>query len=87
MNIARYVMNAEGRKCRPEIGFALMEKGRRTMKVTQSWKRNEPDTMSGESITLVTVYSSYDKAEIDDLEQKMPKGIMLYETAERRKEE
>lgn len=57
------------------------------MKVTQSWKRNEPDTISGESITLTTIYSSFDKEEIDDLEQKMPKGIMLSETAERRKEE
>ena len=49
------------------------------MKVCQSWKRNEASTMTGESITLTTVYSSFDKQEIDELEQQMPKGILLTE--------
>lgn len=49
------------------------------MKVIQTWKRNLPSTLQGESITLTTVYSSFDKSEIDDLEQKMPKGIMVTE--------
>ena len=49
------------------------------MKVTQTWKRNTPTTVTGESITLTTVYSSFDKGEIDDLESKMPKGIMITE--------
>ena len=47
------------------------------MKITQSWHINEPTTYSGYSITLTTVYSSKDKAEIDDLEQKMPKGMIV----------
>ena len=47
------------------------------MKVTQMWKRNNPSTGCGESITLTTVYSSFDKNEIDELEKMMPKGIMI----------
>lgn len=49
------------------------------MKVTQSWRRNMPDTITGESITLVTTYSSFDKEEIDALEQNMPKGTLYTE--------
>jgi len=47
------------------------------MKIYQSWKRNEPSSMTGESITLTTVYTSFKKAEIDDLERKMPKGMLI----------
>ena len=47
------------------------------MRITQAWARNEPDTIRGESITLVTVYSSFDKSEIDDLEKTMPKGMLV----------
>lgn len=47
------------------------------MKICQSWKRNEPSTYSGESITLTIVYTSFDKDEIDELEKKMPKGILV----------
>ena len=47
------------------------------MKITQSWKRNQPSTLTGESITLITTYSSMNKDEIDELEQKMPKGIFV----------
>ena len=36
-----------------------------------------PSSLGGESITLTTVYSSFDKGEIDDLEKQMPKGIMI----------
>ena len=53
------------------------------MKVTQTWKRNMPTTLQGESITLTTVYSSFDKSEIDDLEKNMPKGIMQTEYKDR----
>ena len=49
------------------------------MKVTQRWKRNMPSTLGGESITLTTVYSSFDKEEIDDLERQMPKGLLISE--------
>ena len=47
------------------------------MKITQSWKRNSPSSISGESITLTIVYSSFDTAEIDELEQKMPRGMLV----------
>ena len=50
------------------------------MKITQSWKRNMPSTLSGESITLTIVYSSFKKEEIDDLEKKMPKGMLIMNT-------
>ena len=49
------------------------------MKVTQSWKRNTPSSIGGESITLTTVYSSFDKEEIDELESQMPKGLLISE--------
>jgi hypothetical protein len=50
------------------------------MKVYQSWKRNKPDTMTGESITVTIVYSSFDITEIDDLQKKMPKGVLVMDT-------
>lgn len=56
-----------GRKAWREVG----------MKIYQSWKRNEPSTVSGESITLTTIYTSFDKDEIDELEKKMPKGMLV----------
>ena len=49
------------------------------MKVYQSWKRNEPTTVTGESITLTIVYTSFDKNEIDELEANMPKGMLIME--------
>ena len=57
------------------------------MKMTQSWKRDEPSSAGGESITLTVVYSSFDKAEIDELEQKMPKGILVMTYDNKRKGE
>lgn len=45
------------------------------MKVHTSFKRMEPDTISGESIVLTTVYSSFDSAEIDKLEEQFRKRI------------
>ena len=50
------------------------------MKVTQTWKRNTPSTISGESITVSTTYSSFDKYEIDELEKKMPSGMIVIDT-------
>ena len=47
------------------------------MKIYQSWKRNEPSTSSGESITVTIVYTSFDMSEIDELEKKMPKGMLV----------
>lgn len=45
------------------------------MKVHTSFKRTEPDTISGESIVLTTVYSSFDSTEIDKLEEQFRKNI------------
>lgn len=39
-----------------------------------------PSTMGGESITVTIVYSSFIKGEIDDLEKKMPKGMLVMDT-------
>lgn len=47
------------------------------MIISQSWKRNDPTTYTGESITLTIIYSSFDKKEIDEFEKKLPKGIMM----------
>ena len=45
------------------------------MKIYQKWKRNEPDTVTGESITVTITYCSFDKGEIDELQKKMPNGM------------
>lgn len=55
------------------------------MKAIQSWRRNPPSTMSGESITVVTTYTSFDKSEIDELEKMFPKGWMITEMPEGKK--
>lgn len=51
------------------------------MKITQSWKRNEPDSTLGHSITYTIIYSSLDKDEIDaqedHLENVIPKGAVI----------
>ena len=47
------------------------------MKVFQTWKRNKPSTISGESITIMTTYSSFNPAEIDELERQMPNGAIV----------
>lgn len=47
------------------------------MKIYQSWKRNEPSSVSGESITLTIIYTSFKKEEIDEVEKRMPKGILV----------
>ena len=49
------------------------------MKIYETWKRNEPSSFGGESITVTIVYSSFDKNEIDELEKKMPKGMLVME--------
>jgi len=66
------------RKGSRHLKATITQKGEQ-MKITQSWKRNTPSTMTGESITLITVYSSFDKAEIDNLEQNMTKGTIVME--------
>lgn len=50
------------------------------MKIFERWKRNEPDTVSGESITVTIVYCSFDKGEIDEFEKTLPKGMLVMDT-------
>ncbi len=61
--------------------------GDESVKIYQSWKRNEPSSVSGESITLTTTYMSFDKTEIDELEQNMPKGMRILVTDDGRRDE
>ena len=47
------------------------------MKIYQSWKRNNPNTQQGYSITLTITYSSFDHNEIDEIEKKLPRGMLV----------
>lgn len=47
------------------------------MKIYQSWKRNHPTTVTGESITFTVVYTSFDKEEIDELESLLQRGFTI----------
>lgn len=47
------------------------------MKIYGRWKRNMPDSVFGETITVTITYSSFNKEEIDELEKKMPKGTLV----------
>lgn len=49
------------------------------MKITQSWKRNTPTT-DGYSLTVTYVYSSKYLHEIEDVERKLPIGIIVMDT-------
>ena len=51
------------------------------MKITQLWKRNMPTT-DGYSLTVTYVYSSQYLHEIEDIEKKLPKGIIVMDTDE-----
>ena len=50
------------------------------MKITQTWRRNPPSTISGDSITVTTTYYSFNKQEIDDLERGLPTGILMMDS-------
>lgn len=50
-----------------------------SMKIYQSWKRNKPDTQ-GYSITVTITYCSSRPEEIEELEKKMPKGMLVMNT-------
>ena len=41
------------------------------MKVTTTFSRLNPDTIQGEKVAILTVYSSQNKEEIDELEQSL----------------
>ena len=51
------------------------------MKITQSWKRNMPTT-DGYGLTVTYVYSSRYLHEIEEVEKKLPKGILIMDTDE-----
>lgn len=55
------------------------------MKISQSWKRNTPTT-NGYSLTVTYVYSSQYLHEIEDIENKLPKGIIVMDTDNPKKE-
>ena len=50
------------------------------MKVFQSYKRNKPSTAGGYSLTVSITYSSYNQSEIDEIEKKLPNGMMIIDT-------
>ena len=56
------------------------------MKIYQSWKRNKPDTQSGESITVTITYCSFNANEIDELQKQMPSGLLVMDTNKERQE-
>ena len=41
------------------------------MKVTTTFSRLSPDTIQGEKVAILTVYSSQNKEEIDELEKSL----------------
>lgn len=49
------------------------------MKITQSWEQNM-STTDGYSLTVVYVYSSKYLHEIEAVEKKLPKGIIVMDT-------
>ena len=50
------------------------------MKVTQTWTRNTPSSAGGYSITVSITYSSFNPFEIDEIERKLPKGMLVCDT-------
>ena len=45
------------------------------MKVHTSFQRHEPDTIRGEAISVTQVFSSFDKREIDMLQNQLQEQI------------
>ena len=45
------------------------------MKVTTTFSRLNPDTIQGEKLAILIVYSSQNKGEIDELEQSLQQTI------------
>lgn len=52
------------------------------MKITQSWRRNEPSSAGGYSITVTYTYSSFSLSEIEEIAKKLPKGTIIMDTDE-----
>ena len=49
------------------------------MKIYQTWKKNPPTT-DGYSLTVTYVYSSHYLHEIEEVEKKLPKGMIVIDT-------
>jgi len=63
----------------PETEFNMDVK---KMKIVQTWVRNTPSSTGGYSITIKYTYSSSNPAEIDEIEKKLPKGMLIIDTDE-----
>ena len=50
------------------------------MKIYYTWNRSEPDTINGEKLTITITYCGFDKNEIDEIEKKLPKGMVFMDT-------
>lgn len=61
------------------IAQSVRTGGEVDMKITQSWKRNTPTT-DEYSLTVTYVYSSHYLHEIEAVEKKLPKGIIIMDT-------
>lgn len=47
------------------------------MKIAHTIKRNDPSATLGDSITITTTYSSFDKKEIDWIEKRFPEWLSI----------
>lgn len=45
------------------------------MKATTTYRRLKPDTLNGDSVAVTTVYSSFDRSEIDSMEETFKRTI------------
>lgn len=52
------------------------------MKIYSSWKRNTPDTVTGDSITITIMCCSFQQEEIDELEERLVNGVIVMDTDE-----
>lgn len=50
------------------------------MKVIETWERNTPSSAGGYSITVKYTYSSFNPSDIDEIEKKLPKGMIIMDT-------
>ena len=50
------------------------------MKVIQTWTRNTPSSAGGYSITVNITYSSNILSEIEEVEKKLPRGMLVMDS-------
>ena len=56
------------------------------MRITQSWRRDAATSAFGESLTMTIKFTSFDKAEIDQIAEKMPWNFLVMDTNEKEEE-